>query len=244
MYLHYSVYDPEYNLIDSGNWSWIANMLDEEHYLEVTDVMAGAYNFSFSLATPSTYSYVDHYDVIVYVDEAPDTGTENNNTSTTNTLPECFVYAYVSTALVPDADPTSISGMAALELPLNGSETVPLVPGTYVIAVVCTDADGDALTISLTSNGQTFSGMNYNGQFFAQAFFQVSNAQDFTHQVTVEWDDGVDSGVLDLTMTSDLQSVIDDLEEEEAGGLPGFGAVSGMVAIAIGVAVSGRRKDE
>ena len=244
MYLHYNVYDPEYNLIDSGNWSWIANMLDEEHHLEVTDVMAGAYNFSFSLATPSTYSYVDHYDVIVYVDEAPDTGTENNNTSTTNTLPECFVYAYVSTALVPDADPTSISGMAALELPLNGSETVPLVPGTYVIAVVCTDADGDALTISLTSNGQTFSGMNYNGQFFAQAFFQVSNAQDFTHQVTVEWDDGVDSGVLDLTMTSDLQSVIDDLEEEEAGGLPGFGAVSGMVAIAIGVAVSGRRKDE
>ncbi len=244
MYLHYNVYDPANNLVDSGNWSWIANMLDEEHHLELTNAMAGTYNFSFSLATAGTYNYVDHEDVLVYVDEAPDTGTEDNNTSTTNALPECLVYAYVSTALAPDADPTSIAGMTALELPLSGSETVPLVPGTYVIAVVCTDADSDVLSMSLTSDGQTFGGTNYDGQFFVQAFFQVSNTQDFTHEVTVEWDDGVDSGVLELTFTTDLQSVIDDLEEEEAGGLPGFGAVSSMVAIAIGVAVSGRRKDE
>jgi len=176
-----------------------------------------------------------------------DNGTDNgtggtDNGTVTNVLPECDVYVYIDTEVM--GSPAEIADKTAFEAPLSGEVTIPLIPGDYKISLLCTDADGDALTLTVTTNGQTMTATEYDGEFYVEATFEVEDGEDFTETATVEWNDGSAEGELVVTFTTDLASVTDGSEGEDAGGLPGFGAVSGMVAIAIGVAVSGRRKDE
>ena len=176
-----------------------------------------------------------------------DNGTDNgtggtDNGTVTNVLPECDVYVYIDTEVM--GSPAEIRDKTAFEAPLSGEVTIPLIPGDYKISLLCTDADGDALTLTVTTNGQTMTATEYDGEFYVEATFEVEDGEDFTETATVEWNDGSAEGELVVTFTTDIASTTDGSEGEDAGGLPGFGAVSGMVAIAIGVAVSGRRKDE
>ena len=167
------------------------------------------------------------------------TGGTDNNTGGTNVLPECDVYVYIDTEVA--GSPAEISDKTAFEAPLSGEVTIPLIPGNYKISLLCSDGDGDALTLTMTDGTNTISATEYDGEFYVEKTFSIADDDDFTDVVTVSWNDGSASGELEVTFTTDLSSTT---AGEDDAGLPGFGAVTGMVAIAIGVAVSGRRKDE
>jgi len=106
--------------------------------------------------------------------------------------------------------------------------------------VLCTDADGDALTLTLSDDMGTYTATEYNGEFYVETTFTITDDDDFTYTVDMNWNDGSAEGELEVTFTTDIPTI----SGEDDAGLPGFGAVTSMVAIAIGVAVSGRRKDE
>ena len=166
------------------------------------------------------------------------TGGTDNNTGGTNVLPECDVYVYIDTEIA--GTPVEIRDKTSLAAPLTGQFTVPLIPGDYKVAVLCTDADGDALTLTLSDDMGTYTATEYNGEFYVETTFTITDDDDFTYTVDMNWNDGSAEGELEVTFTTDIPTI----SGEDDAGLPGFGAVTGMVAIAIGVAVSGRRKDE
>ena len=167
------------------------------------------------------------------------TGGTDNNTGGTNVMPECDVYVYIDTEIA--GTPVEIRDKTALAAPLTGQFTVPLITGDYKVAVLCTDADGDALTLTLSDDMGTYTATEYNGEFYVETTFTIMDEDDFTYTVDMNWNDGSAEGELEITFTTDVPEIF---PEESDTALPGFGAVTGMVAIAIGVAVSGRRKDE
>ena len=166
------------------------------------------------------------------------TGGTDNNTGGTNVLPECDLYVYIDTEIA--GSPAELADKIAVEAPLTGQFTIPLIPGDYKLSMLCTDGDGDALTLTISDGTDSFTATEYNGEFYVEATFTVESEDDFTDELTVSWNDGSAEGELIVTVTTDVP----DISAGEDEGLPGFGAVTGLVAIAIGVAVSGRRKDE
>ena len=110
--------------------------------------------------------------------------------------------------------------------------------------VDCTDPDGDDLVISISDGTTTVTAEAMDGHFYGGLGFVVEEESTFTHEVTVTWTDGTESGEVKVTFTTDMT----DVSEETAstvGGLPGFTASLSMLALLGAAMLLGRqRKDE
>ena len=181
-------------------------------------------------------------------DETDDKTDDSNNTSTENRLPVCDVFAVANVGAsgqIAASDIASkLAGNTALTAPLTGTLTVPLAAGSYEFMVDCTDPDGDDLVISISDGTTTVTAEAMDGHFYGGLGFVVEEESTFTHEVTVTWTDGTESGEVKVTFTTDMT----DVSEETAstvGGLPGFTASLSMLALLGAAMLLGRqRKDE
>ena len=181
-------------------------------------------------------------------DETDDGTDDSDNTSTENRLPVCDVFAVANVGAsgqIAASDIASkLAGNTALTAPLTGTLTVPLAAGSYEFMVDCTDPDGDDLVISITDGTTTVTAEAMDGHFYGGLGFVVEEESTFTHEVTVTWTDGTESGEVKVTFTTDMT----DVSEETAstvGGLPGFTASLSMLALLGAAMLLGRqRKDE
>ena len=180
--------------------------------------------------------------------ETDDGTDDSNNTSAENNLPVCDVFAVANVGasgqIAASDIAAKLAGNTALTAPLTGTLTVPLIAGSYEFMVDCTDPDGDDLVISINDGTTTVTAEAMDGHFYGGLGFIVKEESTFTHEVTVTWTDGTESGEIKVTFTTDMKDVSEDTAST-AGGLPGFTASLSMLALLGAAMLLGRqRKDE
>ncbi len=172
---------------------------------------------------------------------------DSNNTSAENTLPVCDVFAVANVGasgqIAASEIASKLAGNTALKAPLTGTLTVPLTVGSYEFMVDCTDADGDDLVISINDGTTTVTAEATDGHFYGGLGFIVKEESTFTHEVTVTWTDGTESGEVKVTFEAVMESELE--EVASSSGLPGFTAPLSMLALLGAAMLFGRhRKDE
>ena len=133
-----------------------------------------------------------------------------------------------------------MEGLAAFEAPMSGETSVSLIPGTYKLSLLCTDADGDMLTMTISDGENTRTATQYDGEFYVDKVFEVEEEDDFTEVLTFNWDDGTTSGEVTITFTTEI---VEDDDDDDGSGLPSIGFVGTLVAVAIGAAFASRREE-
>ena len=167
-----------------------------------------------------------------------ETGNETGGETGTNVLPNCEFYVYIDTEIA--GSPAELEGLASFEAPMSGETSVSLIPGTYKLSLLCTDADGDMLTMTISDGENTRTATQYDGEFYVDKVFEVEEEDDFTEVLTFNWDDGTTSGEVTITFTTEI---VEDDDEDDGSGLPSIGFVGTLVAVAIGAAFASRREE-
>ena len=153
-----------------------------------------------------------------------------------NRLPECAVYY----TLEIDGTPTSFDGEAGIPA-LSGvpastavasliPTTITIPAGSYYLTAHCTDLDGDDITVTVNdiTAGPTA------GEVSAAALIEIGEDVDETMDVQITWSDGTDT----LTALVNVE-----LDGDDAGSIPGFGAVLTIMAL-LGAGFVLARKDD
>ena len=117
-----------------------------------------------------------------------------------------------------------IQNLTSLDAPLNGTATVPLLPGDFEFMIDCTDPDADDLVISISDGTVTVTAEAMDGHFYGGIGFSIEDDTSFTHNITVSWTDGTASGELKITFTTEPST---DTTTE----LPGFTGILGTIAL-------------
>ena len=167
-----------------------------------------------------------------------ETGNETGGETGTNVLPNCEFYVYIDTEIA--GSPAELEGLASFEAPMSGETSVSLIPGTYKLSLLCTDADGDMLTMTISDGENTRTATQYDGEFYVDKVFEVEEEDDFTEVLTFNWDDGTTSGEVTITFTTEI---IEGDDEDDGSGLPSIGFAGTLVAVAIGAAFASRREE-
>ena len=167
-----------------------------------------------------------------------ETGNETGGETGTNVLPNCEFYVYIDTEIA--GSPAELEGLASFEAPMSGDTSVSLIPGTYKLSLLCTDADGDMLTMTISDGENTRTATQYDGEFYVDKVFEVEEEDDFTEVLTFNWDDGTTSGEVTITFTTEI---VEDDDEDDGSGLPSIGFIGTLVAVAIGAAFASRREE-
>jgi hypothetical protein len=155
-----------------------------------------------------------------------------------NQLPICSVYYTLEADGVPTGPMTGEAVIPALVAVGSTAVTVPeiTVPaGKYYLIAVCLDPDNDPTTV--TVNGITVGPMI--GEVKAGAIIEIGPDVDESIDVIISWDDGINTGTATVIVNLDG----DAQAPSSSGGLPGFTAILGLVAM-LGAAIAVRGKVE
>ena len=146
----------------------------------------------------------------------PGTGVDGCPTGSVNLPPTCDIFFSI------EADGLVAQGDAALPgiLPGQLGLTIELPEGNYYIIAVCSDPEGDSVTVTLNNDVVT------TGVASATAgiLISISEGTNAQQTLTIDWSDGVNS----------LQTTLDVvLEEDDSGAIsiPGFTFIVGILAI-------------
>ena len=145
----------------------------------------------------------------------PGTGADGCPVGPVNLPPTCDIFFSV------EADGIVAQGDAVLPgiLPGQTGLSIELPEGEYYIIAVCSDPEGDAVTVTLNNDAVT-TGVS---QATAGILVSISEGTNAEQSLTIDWTDGVNS----------LQTTVDVTLEEDSGGfsIPGFGFVIGILSI-------------
>ena len=146
----------------------------------------------------------------------PGTGVDGCPTGSVNLPPTCDIFFSI------EADGLVAQGDAALPgiLPGQLGLTIELPEGNYYIIAVCSDPEGDSVTVTLNNDVVT------TGVASATAgiLISISEGTNAQQTLTIDWSDGVNS----------LQTTLDVVLEEDDSGtisIPGFTFIVGILAI-------------
>ena len=146
----------------------------------------------------------------------PGTGVDGCPTGSVNLPPTCDIFFSI------EADGLVAQGDAALPgiLPGQLGLTIELPEGNYYIIAVCSDPEGDSVTVTLNNDVVT------TGVASATAgiLISISEGTNAQQTLTIDWSDGVNS----------LQTTLDVvLEEDDSGAIsiPGFTFIVGILAV-------------
>jgi len=175
--------------------------------------------------------YLDSVELVSGTDPLDD------NDYPTNQLPICSVYYTLEVDGIPTGPMTGEAVIPALVAVASTAVTVPeiTVPaGKYYLIAVCIDPDNDPTTV--TVNGITVGPMI--GEVKAGAIIEIGPDVDESIDVVISWDDGINTGTATIIVNLD-----GDAQASSSGGLPGFTAILGLVAM-LGAAIAVRGKVE
>ena len=173
---------------------------------------------------------------------------DTNNTSEENNLPVCAVFAIskvgASGPITASDISTKIQSSTALDAPLDGTVTVPLLAGEYEFMVDCTDPDADGLVISISDGIITVTAEAIAGHFYGGIGFIVAEESSSTENLIITWTDGTESGELKVIFTT-IEETVTTGDPNESSGLPGFTTPLSLISLLGAAMLFGRsRKDE
>ncbi|MCS5533660.1 MAG: PGF-CTERM sorting domain-containing protein [Candidatus Poseidoniaceae archaeon] len=156
-----------------------------------------------------------------------------------DTEPTC---AYTWTA----ATDTSWETETGITLGPDGDETMTFEPGSYMIAVQCTDAENDVINAAWSNADGTLSASETgNGTVFGWVQFTIPDGVTGTMDIDYEWDSTSfgSNGTITFDFASNASADPDDEIVGTGGGLPGFTSVLAITALLGAAMISTRRKD-
>jgi hypothetical protein len=156
-----------------------------------------------------------------------------------DTEPSC---AFTWTA----ATDTSWVTETGITLGPDGDETITFEPGSYMIAVQCTDAENDVVNAAWSNADGTLNASETgNGTVFGWVQFTIPDGVTGTMEVDYEWDSTSfgSNGTFTFDFASNGTGDSDDEIVGTGGGLPGFTSILAITALLGAAMIFPRRKD-
>ena len=126
----------------------------------------------------------------------------------------------------------------------DGDETITFEPGSYMIAVQCTDAENDVINAAWSNADGTLSASETgNGTVFGWVQFTIPDGVTGTMEVDYEWDSTTfgSNGTIYYNFASNGTADPGDEIVGTGGGLPGFTSLMTITALLGAVLFLGRR---
>jgi hypothetical protein len=163
------------------------------------------------------------------------------NSKPTNQLPICSIHYTLEVDGIPTGPmsgeaviPTLVAAASTAAATTSGNTPEITIPaGKYYLIAVCIDPDNDPITV--TVNGITVGPMT--GEVKAGALIEIGSDVDESVSVTITWDDGINTASATVIVNLDGDAQV----PSSSGGLPGFTAILGLVAM-LGAAIAVRAK--
>jgi hypothetical protein len=174
--------------------------------------------------------YLDSVELVSGTDPLDD------NDYPANQLPICSVYYTLEADGIPTGPMTGEAVIPTLATITTTASTVPEITipaGKYYLIAVCIDPDNDPTTV--TVNGITVGPMT--GEVKAGALIEIGSDVDESIDVTITWDDGINTASATVIVNLDGDAQV----PSSSGGLPGFTAILGLLAM-LGAAIAVRAK--
>jgi Ca2+-binding EF-hand superfamily protein len=161
-----------------------------------------------------------------------------------DTTPTCDIFYHLGDAVLAAGSTWSVQldGAVSFEVPSDGEFTLALPVGEYSVVLACNDAESDAIDVSVTDGNETWGGTAQNGVIYAEGFFRITE-DNVTESVdiTLTWSSTDFGGTFNLHFTA-VESIADAIEDSDIGGLPGFTASLGIMAMLGAAMILARRK--
>ena len=162
-----------------------------------------------------------------------------------DTAPTCeFYYNIGGVALTADSTwSVEVESAISFEVPADGEFSLALPVGQYSVILACNDAESDAIAVSGTNGVETWEGVAQNGVIYSEGMFEITDADvNESVDITMSWSSTDFSGTFNMHFTA-VESLVDAIDETEAGGLPGFTSMISITAMLGAAMVLARRKD-
>jgi hypothetical protein len=163
------------------------------------------------------------------------------NSMPANQLPICSIHYTLEVDGIPIGPisgeaviPTLVAATSTAGSTASGNTPEITIPaGKYYLIAVCIDPDNDPTTV--TVNGITVGPMI--GEVKAGALIEIGSDVDESIDVTITWDDGINTASATVIVNLDGDAQV----PSSSGGIPGFTAILGLVAM-LGAAITVRAK--
>jgi PGF-CTERM protein len=163
-----------------------------------------------------------------------------------DTAPTCNVFYWVGTT----GNPTNnwnwtemMSGWSEFNAPDNGEYTLALPKGDYFVYFGCWDAEGDTITLAVDGLPEIQEFEAEESWVWGWDEFSINDEDvGVQHDMVITWSSTDFGGTVTIHFKG-VDNVADAIAESDTGGLPGFTASLGLMAMLGAALILARRKD-
>jgi len=163
-----------------------------------------------------------------------------------DTAPNCDVFYWVGSAGNPTNDwnwTEMMSGWSEFQAPDNGEYTLALPKGDYFVYFGCWDAEGDDITLAVDGLPEIQEFEADESWVWGWDEFSINDEDvGMQHDMVISWSSTDFGGNVTIHFTG-VDSLADSVAESDTGGLPGFTASLGLMAMLGAALILARRKD-
>ena len=171
---------------------------------------------------------------------------EDSTVDPVDTAPNCDVFYWVGSAGNPTNDwnwTEMMEGWTEFTAPNNGEYTLALPKGDYFVYFGCWDAEGDDITLAVDGLPEIQEFEAEESWVWGWDEFKITDEDvGMQHDMVVSWSSTDFGGNVTIHFTG-VDSIADSVAESDTGGLPGFTASLGLMAMLGAALILARRKD-
>jgi PGF-CTERM protein len=167
-------------------------------------------------------------------------------TDPVDTAPNCEVFYWVGSAGNPSNNwnwTQMMEGWTEFTAPDNGEYTLALPKGDYYVYFGCWDAEGDDITLAVDGLPEIKEFEAEENWVWGWDEFSINDEDvGMQHDMVIAWSSTDFGGNVTIHFTG-VDGLADSVADSETGGLPGFTASLGLMAMLGAALILARRKD-